>query len=71
MLTTIEADAFSGIAAEAVILPDTVTGINGNPFSGSNVRYVYGLPGSADETLAASAEDFTFIPVEEAWLTSH
>ena len=71
MLTTLEADAFSGIAAEAVIIPGTVTAISGNPFSGSSVRYIYGIPGSATETLAASVEDLTFIPIDDAWLTSH
>ena len=70
MLTAIEADAFSGIAAEAVIIPSTVTTINGNPFSGSNVRYVYGFIGSAAEALATATDGLTFVPIDDAWLAS-
>ena len=71
ILTTIEDEAFSGIAAEAVLIPDSVTSISGNPFAGSSVRYIYGAPGSAAETLAATTEGLTFVPIDDAWLTSH
>ena len=62
-LTTIEADAFSGIAAEAVRIPATVTSITGNPFAGENVRYIYGLT----ELVRNFAENngYIFVPVEE------
>lgn len=71
MLTTLEAEAFSGIAAEAVIIPATVTAISGNPFSGSSVEYVFGYIGSAAETLADTTESLTFVPIDDAWLASH
>ena len=41
-LTVIEADAFNGIAAQAVFIPAGVTAIEGNPFAGSAVTAVYG-----------------------------
>ena len=70
MLTGIEDQAFSGIAAEAVIIPGTVVSISGNPFAGSSVRYVYGLIGSAAETVAAATDGLTFVPIDDAWLAS-
>ena len=60
-LTAIESDAFRGIAAEAVLIPASVTSISGDPFAGSNVQYIYGYPGTAAEELAAGR--YTFIPV--------
>ena len=63
-LTSIEDAAFSGIAAEAVLIPDTVTSISGNPFAGSGVRYIYGTPGS-DVQAFAEAYEYTFVPVAD------
>lgn len=71
LLTSLEDEAFVGIAAEAVIIPASVTDIAGNPFAGSAVAYVYGFMGSAAETFAAAAEDLTFVPMDEDWLASH
>lgn len=71
MLTTIDDEAFSGIAAEAAIIPATVTTISGNPFAGSSVRYVYGFIGSAAETLAATTDGLTFVPIDDVWLASY
>ncbi|MBR4502233.1 MAG: InlB B-repeat-containing protein [Clostridia bacterium] len=62
MLTGIEDQAFSGVAAEAVIIPDTVNSISGDPFEGSGVRYIYGSPGSEAQAFAASY-GYTFVPV--------
>ena len=62
-LTTIEADSFQGIAAEAVRIPSTVTSISGNPFSESSVRYIYGTT----DLVKTFAENngYTFVPVRE------
>ena len=59
-LTSIGNEAFRNIAAEAVLIPKTVTQITGNPFAGSSVRYIYGYSGSAAQTLAASY-GYTFV----------
>ncbi len=71
LLTSIEDQAFTGIAAEAVIIPESVTSISGNPFAESLVRYVYGFIGSAAETLAGTTDGLTFVPIDDAWLASH
>ncbi|MCR4876490.1 MAG: InlB B-repeat-containing protein [Clostridiales bacterium] len=71
MLTDIGDQAFSGIAAEAVLIPRTVTSVSGNPFAGSSVRYVYGFIGSAAETFAVAADGLAFVPVDDAWLAAH
>ena len=63
-LTTIEAEAFSGIAAEAVLIPASVTVIQGNPFSDSSVHYIYGLPGTAAESFAR-LNGYIFVPVRD------
>ena len=70
MLKELEAEAFSGIAAEAVVIPKTVTAINGNPFAGSAVRYVYGYPGTVAETLA-NAFGYLFVTIDDAWMSAH
>ena len=62
-LIAIEADAFIGIDAEAVLIPESVTAISGDPFAGSRVRYIYGYVGSAAEAFAQGR--YTFVPVEE------
>ncbi len=69
-MTAIEADAFQGIAAQAVVIPKNVTTISGNPFADSSVRYIFGFPGSAAQTLAESY-GFTFVPIDDAWLAVH
>ena len=63
-LTTIESEAFSGISAVAVMIPDTVTSISGNPFAGSDVRFIYGTPGSPAQAFA-NTYGYTFVPVAE------
>ena len=62
-LTAIEDGAFSGIAAEAVYIPDTVTDIAGDPFTDSAVQYIYGVSGSEAETFA-DAFGYTFVPFD-------
>lgn len=69
-LTTIEADAFNGIAAEALILPDSVTAISGNPFAQSAVRYLYGTVQGSGRSFA-EAFGLTFVPIDDAWLGAH
>ena len=76
MLETIEADAFCGVSAEAVIIPEAVTGIEGDPFAGSAVLYIYGYPGdelqpSAAKTFADQHPAYTFIPIDDNWLKQH
>ena len=67
-LTKIEADAFRGISAHAVVIPKTVTYFSGNPFAASSVTCIYGFPGYAAETLAQNYPAiFTFIPLTDAW----
>ena len=67
-LTTIEAEAFSGISAEAVVIPSSVTSITGNPFAGSSVTTIYGYPGSAAEAFTAQYPAYTFIPIDDEWM---
>lgn len=67
-LTAIEADAFSGVAAQAVVIPKNIQSISGDPFEGSAVRYIYGFPGTAAETLARNyPARYTFISLTDAW----
>ena len=63
-LTAIESEAFSGISAVAVHIPGSVTNIDGDPFAGSAVRYIWGIPGTAAQTFA-DAKEYIFIPVSE------
>ena len=63
-LTAIESEAFSGISAVAVHIPGSVTNIDGDPFAGSVVRYIWGIPGTAAQTFA-DAKEYIFIPVAE------
>ncbi len=69
-MTTIGAEAFQGIAAKAVLIPATVTAIEGNPFAGSRVRYIYGTAGTAAETFA-NANGYTFVPVNDTPMAGH
>ncbi len=67
-LTSIEDEAFSGIAATAVVIPGGVTRITGNPFAGSAVTTIYGYPGSAAQTFINSHPGYTFIPIDDEWM---
>ncbi len=62
-LTAIEDEAFSGIAAEAVLIPAGVTSITGDPFSGSSVRYIYGSTDLVRNF--AQANGYIFVPVRD------
>ena len=62
-LTAIEAEAFAGTAAEAVVIPETVTDIDPTAFDGSAVVYIYGKPGSAAEDFARE-HDLFFVPMD-------
>ena len=71
-LTTIEEQAFLNVAAQGVIIPDTVTTIAGSAFRDSAVRYIYGCPGSEAEDFAADhPSDFIFVPVDDDWIANH
>ena len=63
-LMTIDEEAFSGIAAGSVLIPDTVTTINGDPFEDSAVTIIFGYPGSAAQTFAGEY-GYGFVPVGE------
>ena len=52
-----------GIATEAVLIPSTVTSISGDPFAGSNVRYIYGTTELARNF--AEANGYIFVPVRD------
>jgi hypothetical protein len=60
-LRAIESEAFSGIAAEAVLIPAGVTGISGDPFAGSSVRYIYGSTDLVRNF--AQAYGYVFVPI--------
>ena len=59
----IESRAFAGISADSVRLPDTVTEIAPDAFSGSNVRVLYGHASTYAERYALD-NGFTFVPVK-------
>jgi len=63
-LTVIEDEAFSGIAAEALLIPAGATSISGDPFTDSGVQYIYGTPGTAAENFA-NAYGYFFVPAVE------
>lgn len=72
-LTTLEDEAFSGVAARSVVIPMTVTTIEGDPFAGTLVAEIFGYPGTAAETFAnayADARGYFFIPIDDAWLAA-
>ena len=70
-LTEIEDEAFAGIAAEAVVIPESVTTIIGDPFAGGNVQYVYGFPGTEAQTFTVNYPVYTFVPIDADWLANH
>ena len=45
-----------------------VTEIADSAFDNSNLRYIYGIPGSAAELFAAAHPFLTFVPVDDAWI---
>ena len=61
-LTTIEADAFSGINVNAVLIPKTVTNIIGNPFTDSKVTTICGYSGTEAQAFA-NRYGYTFFPI--------
>lgn len=61
-LSVLEEDAFRGVDAEAVVFPEGIRTIIGNPFADSGLRCVYGYPGSAAEVFA-SAYGYFFVPL--------
>ena len=67
-LTTIESEAFSGIAAQAAVIPKTITAITGNPFDGGMVNTVYGYPGTAAQ-IYANTYSKTFVPLSDEYLS--
>lgn len=64
-LVTIGDEAFSGIAAEAVLIPETVTTITGNPFAGSKMTHIYGYSDSAAENFVRTHTGYTFVSIGE------
>ena len=69
-LRHVENAAFESIPAEAAVIPPSVETIAPNAFAPSEVRYIYGIPGTLAETYA-NVYGFTFVPVDDAWLASH
>ena len=69
ILTEIESQAFSGVSAGVVIVPQYVTSIAWDAFP-STVEVVMGFPGSAAEDWAVS-HNVLFLPIDDAWLASH
>ena len=67
-LTTVEADAFHGAGAEVVIIPKTVTAMEGDPFAGGSVRYIYGFNKTAQEF--ASTYHYAFVLIDDAWMAA-
>ena len=63
-LTTIGEDAFEAIRARAVLIPESVTTIVGDPFGGSFVAYIYGKPGTAAEDFTIAHPYYTFVPMD-------
>ncbi len=61
-LTEIEAEAFQGIAAKAVVIPKSVVIISGNPFAASKVIAIYGY----NNTWKAWAENngYIYMPMD-------
>ena len=62
-LTAIGCEAFANIDALYVMIPASVTSIDGNPFAGSNVLFVYGWSGTAAETFA-QAYGYKFLSLD-------
>ena len=69
-LTGISSQAFHGIKAWGVVIPEKVTSISGNPFADSGVQVIYGYHDSAAEAFAAEY-GYTFIVIDDAWMADH
>ena len=69
-LSALESRAFSGVPAQAVIIPRTISEISWDAFFGSSVLYIYGYPGTIAEDFANTC-GFIFVPVDDAWTASH
>ncbi|MBP3428808.1 MAG: leucine-rich repeat protein [Clostridia bacterium] len=61
-LTRIESHAFAGVGAEEIIIPDSVTGIAEDAFSGSRIVEIHGSSDVAKEY--AMTYGFTYTPVK-------
>ncbi|MBR2823665.1 MAG: leucine-rich repeat domain-containing protein [Clostridia bacterium] len=64
-LREIGPEAFENIDAVAVLIPENVEFIDGDPFQGSSVWYVYGVPNTAAQTFAA-ANGYVFVEINSA-----
>lgn len=65
-LTSIGSRAFTGIAAEAVAIPRSVTSIAADAFDASSISAIYGFAGSAAEAFA-NAHEIVFIMIDDSW----
>ena len=68
-LTEIGVDAFVGTAAEAVVIPESVVTIEGNPFASGSVRYIFGFGGAA-KTMSETY-DYRWVLIDADWLAMH
>ena len=68
-LTEIGVDAFVGTAAEAVVIPESVVTIEGNPFASGSVRYIFGFGGAA-KTMTETY-DYRWVLIDADWLAMH
>ena len=59
----IESEAFAGVSAEAVILPENLKHIAPDAFANSGVRFIYGRANTLAEAYAAE-HGLTFVPIE-------
>ena len=60
----LESEAFAGVSAEAVILPDALKEIAPDVFANSDVRFIYGHANTLAETYAA-ANGYVFVPIQD------
>ena len=68
-LTEIDDDAFAGAASRFAVIPKNVTEIIGNPFTGSQIAYICGYPGTAAQSFA-TGNGYSFIPVDDEWMAN-
>ena len=64
-LTAIESEAFSGVAAQAAVIPGSVISIAPDAFAGSRITLIYGYAGSAAEAFCTDNPGFTFLEIDE------
>ena len=65
VLTEIDREAFQGVAADAVVVPESVVSIGADAFDDV---VIYGYSGSYAQTYA-KAHNLTFIPITNQWVT--